>query len=1183
MTASCPWRWFRSPDTTVQHTFRTRVAAAAASILLIAACADEFAVDPVDGFTADISADGWPDQLVVGDTITLRAEVRDEASGARVAPRAIDWSVAPAGALEILGSDGDSVRFRVAAIGAIQLGASLDDPAFDTASVRATLQGVLFGIDVQALASDTLHSLGDTAQVQVVAFDRHGQPFPASGFAWTVRGAAVAPTGPQTSASVRVVAAANGRAWVIASHEHCVSGGVCRDSVAVDVWQQPASVAFATDSVRLGALTATTELSTSVRDARGEPITDARGIVWESSSSAVSLLVDPTDSTRATLTAAANGSALIRVRVGALQDSLVARVEQVAASVALSVDSLRLGSLGATAALTATVRDAAGVLIGAPAGLQWETSSTAVATIAVNPSDPTQATVTAAGNGSTLAHVSAGGGATDQATVVVQQVVTSAVALGAATRSGTVGQLLADSIRVEARDARGSPVPGASVVWSVIAGGGTVTGVGITGADGRAAAAWRLGNVPGANQVRAIVAGSDTAFFAATAAAGAATSLTITPGDTTLTSLGTTIAYTATLRDALANVVPGVVGWSTSAPAVATVSATGTVTPLANGNAAIVASSGTLADTVFVTIQQAAATITLSVDSLRFAALGATASVSATVRDASGAPVAAPRGITWESTTGAASVSVAGADSSQATVTSTANGSAVLRVRIGGLTDEASVVVQQVVSSASIVAGANQSGGVGATLPDSLRVEARDALGSPVPGAPVVWSVLSGGGSVSGSTTTGANGRAAVRWTLGTTLGTQQVRAIVAGSDTLVFSATATAGAAAMLTLTPVSATLNFVGDTTQLVALVQDAFGNTVPAAITWSSTNEAVVSVGSTGVVTAVGAGSASVIAQAGTLADTSAITVQQVVASIAIAPAADTLTAGDTLRLTATPRDSLGSAIAGASVAWSSTDTLVATVDAAGKVTARANGITSIRASVGAVTGSASIAVAAWALSFDGDDFAEVPNDAAIEGDSIFTVELWVRPDSTNGGALLAVWGTTRQTSSWALRLNGLVPQLLIRAPSGAVVDTVSGGPPLAEDVWQHVAFVYDRGSAVIYVNGAPVASDTGLVRPNQDGTPTLRFGADATGAGGLPASFLNGDLDEIRIWSSARTQAELAADMTASVAGQPGLRAWWPLASGSGHPVDQVAGLIATRGGTLGLTSTPTWIMDGAPAP
>jgi hypothetical protein len=82
--------------------------------------------------------------------------------------------------------------------------------------------------------------------------------------------------------------------------------------------------------------------------------------------------------------------------------------------------------------------------------------------------------------------------------------------------------------------------------------------------------------------------------------------------------------------------------------------------------------------------------------------------------------------------------------------------------------------------AASAVAGASGDGqraSRSTTLPEPLVVKVTDRFGNPVAGVDVSWRVTRGGGSLSDShPTTGDDGRASVRWTLGES-GRQQVSA----------------------------------------------------------------------------------------------------------------------------------------------------------------------------------------------------------------------------------------------------------------------------------------------------------------------------------------------------------------------------------------------------------------------
>lgn len=72
-------------------------------------------------------------------------------------------------------------------------------------------------------------------------------------------------------------------------------------------------------------------------------------------------------------------------------------------------------------------------------------------------------------------------------------------------------------------------------------------------------------------------------------------------------------------------------------------------------------------------------------------------------------------------------------------------------------------------------------------------------------------------------------------------------------------------------------------------------------------------------------------------------------------------DTITVGDTLRLTGAAETSAYSPISGQTLTWSSSNNAVATIDASGLVTAVAPGIDTVKATDGSVSGTSVITVA------------------------------------------------------------------------------------------------------------------------------------------------------------------------------------------------------------------------------
>lgn len=241
------------------------------------------------------------------------------------------------------------------------------------------------------------------------------------------------------------------------------------------------------------------------------------------------------------------------------------------------------------------------------------------------------------------------------------------------------------------------------------------------------------------------------------------------------------------------------------------------------------------------------------------------------------------------------------------------------------------------------IAGDGQEAPVNTVLPIDPRVRVTDALGNPVSGATVTFSVLSGGGTVTGATpTTNTNGEAAVgSWRLGTTPGTNTLTATAPGTVAVTFTATAEAGTGSGLEFNVAPPTTIASGAILAPAPVVQivDAQGNPVaasgiPITISISSggslgggaltrNTDANGRVSFVGVTAsgAVGSYTLSFSGQGTPLTSPLSITAGAVSAaqsSLVLTPA--TISAGGNTTVTVTARDAAGNPIANASVALS-----------------------------------------------------------------------------------------------------------------------------------------------------------------------------------------------------------------------------------------------------------------------
>lgn len=323
----------------------------------------------------------------------------------------------------------------------------------------------------------------------------------------------------------------------------------------------------------------------------------------------------------------------------------------------------------------------------------------------------------------------------------------------------------------------------------------------------------------------------------------------------------------------------------------------------------------------------------------------------------------------------------------------------------------------------------------------------------------------------------------------------------------------------------PVPTTIDVVGDSgtvtrtrsVALTAVVRDGHGAVIPnAPRTWTSRRPTVVSVDTSGVVTALVADSSAwIVAQSGAARDSIRIIVTRLgVASVGILPAPATVQAGATLQLTATPLDSAGRPNFDHPVTWASSDTMRARVSPAGLVTGRDSGTVVVSATSGGVTGSATVTVqlvrvASVVASPDTarttvGDSVPVSVVARDSAGNVLTGRLatWRIADSTVATRLASgfVRGHRQATTQLFVTIDGLADTIVVVvAPPPLVVTHVAVEPEsdtLASigDTLSLVATAYFDANPVP-ATFAWVSRDTNVVRVDDAGRAVARANGEA----------------------------------------------------------------------------------------
>ncbi|MEY4609043.1 MAG: hypothetical protein RL625_1260 [Gemmatimonadota bacterium] len=214
----------------------------------------------------------------------------------------------------------------------------------------------------------------------------------------------------------------------------------------------------------------------------------------------------------------------------------------------------------------------------------------------------------------------------------------------------------------------------------------------------------------------------------------------------------------------------------------------------------------------------------------------------------------------------------------------------------------------------------------------------------------------------------------------------------------------------ASVSVTPATATL-VQGRTLQLSAVPKDAEGNALGGrTITWTSSDTAKARVTSAGLVTARATGVVTVTATSEGQSGTMELTVVIPVATITVTPATASLLAGATVQLSAVAKDSLGNTLT-RELLWSSSNGLIASVNATGLVTATGSGTATILASSEGVTGTATITAAGGGGTSSGGTIAAitaVPTAlAVVSGD---TASFAFRPTDASGAVVVQTGGAS-----------------------------------------------------------------------------------------------------------------------------------------------------------------------------
>ncbi|HEY3237633.1 MAG TPA: LamG domain-containing protein, partial [Polyangiaceae bacterium] len=134
-------------------------------------------------------------------------------------------------------------------------------------------------------------------------------------------------------------------------------------------------------------------------------------------------------------------------------------------------------------------------------------------------------------------------------------------------------------------------------------------------------------------------------------------------------------------------------------------------------------------------------------------------------------------------------------------------------------------------------------------------------------------------------------------------------------------------------------------------------------------------------------------------------------------------------------------------------------------------------------------------------------------------------------------------------------------------------IAGTTVVSQNYWHHVAATYDGTTWQLYLDGALEATLAVNASPRSDSIQHFGLGA-ALNSMGVASGFFQGALDEVRVWNTARSLAEIQSGMSAKIPSATGLVGRWGLDEGSGTQAgDSVAGVNGTISGATFVMGSP----------
>lgn len=223
--------------------------------------------------------------------------------------------------------------------------------------------------------------------------------------------------------------------------------------------------------------------------------------------------------------------------------------------------------------------------------------------------------------------------------------------------------------------------------------------------------------------------------------------------------------------------------------------------------------------------------------------------------------------------------------------------------------------------------------------------------------------------------------------------------------------------------------------------------------------------------------------------------------------------------------------------------------------------------------------------YALDFDGsNDFVDVPVNASFDYENGYTFEAWVKgplAGATHRPLFSVGNGSVSDIEVYAQASTNSIVVVHDRGEAATFGGYTYTNPP--NNVWYHLAVTYDGSNLKVYYDGIEQSITNSSFAPagalTKTGGLTMKIGkVSNTAFGGSGAHFL-GQIDEVRVWTTVKTKADLQETKNACFDGtETDLEYYFRMDDNTGTIVtDLVNGINGTM---TNMDAASDWVVSGS---